>query len=263
MSLFSLGADITEFRSRLGPVIANLAPGQTWTDAQLLAFLKSSEAQISQRLGVKLEPTQVFTDDPTDAQITALADLDPPIAAWIVEPGYDFDPAIFEGERWGRIDTRQLPIISVNSVAWAYPTPANLVYTVPPTWLRVDRKYGAIQMVPSGQFGTAPLSVWVLSVLGGGLNVPFMIRIDYVCGLKDARTDYPNLIDAIYKNATIMLINGLFLPSGGSISADGLSMSQSIKVQDWQDQVDYMLFGPKGSNGGLRQAILGATVMVC
>jgi hypothetical protein len=262
VSLFSQ-ADVATFRSdRLAQPLATLAAGATISDAYLLSKLLAAEAEVSRKLRVKLEPTYVFSDEPTDAQKAALplktvGSVQTGPIPYIVEPGYDFDPSIFEGESWGRIDTRQQPIISVDSVQWAYPAPTNTIYTVPPAWLRIDKKYGTIQMVPSGQFTTAPLSIWVLSVLGGGRNVPFMIRINYTCGLADPFGDWPDLIDVIYLVATLKVIEGLYVPQSGSVSGDGLSMSNSFDVQKYRENINAMLFGEKGSNNGLFSAIHG------
>lgn len=254
MSLFTL-ADIDDFRAdRLVSLAAGLAPDADWSDAYLLRKLVAAEADISHKLGVKLEPTVVFPDEPTEQEVTDLEGK-----PYIVEPGYDFDPEFFQGEKWGRIDTRQMPIISVEEVKWAYPSTMNTVYTVPADWLRIDKKYGVIQMVPAGAFSAAPLSVWVLSVLGGGRLVPFMVRIKYTCGLKDAKADWPDLIDVIYKAAALSIVDDLMLPQSGSISADGLSMSQSLDTEKYRDQMEARLFGPRGSNGGLKAAICGIT----
>jgi hypothetical protein len=254
VSLFASG-DVATFRSQwLAPAFgqASIPVPPAWDDDFLLGQIKSAEVTAAQRLGCKLEPTYVFPDPPTEDEITALEDM-----PWIVEPGYDFDPDFFKGERWGRIDTRQRPIISVDEVKWAYPTTMNAVYIVPADWLRLDRKYGVIQMVPAGAFAAAPLSVWVLSVLGGGQIVPFMVRVKYVCGLSDTRNAWPNVISLIYKMAVLTLLQQQFIPEGGSVSGDGLSVSRSFKVADKQAEIDVLIDGPKGSNGGLRVAIHG------
>lgn len=264
MSLFAT-SDVAAFRARLAQPLSTIAPNYLTAvqDPELLRLLRVGEADVAHKLRVKLEPTYVFPDAPTEDQKLALPDktVGSPVTdekiPWIVEPGYDFDPSIFEGERWGRIDLRHNPIITVDKVAWAYPTPANLVYTVPSDWLRIDPKYGVVQMVPSGQFATAPLSVWVLSVLGGGRNVPFMIRVSYTCGLADPFNDWPDVIDAIYKTATLKVIEDAYAPQSGSVSADGLSMSSSFDVQKYRENINAMLFGEKGSNNGLYSAIHG------
>ena len=49
----------------------------------------------------------------------------------------------------------------------------------------------------------------------------------------------------------------MMLPQSASISADGLSQSNSFNYKAWQDDINETLFGPKGSNGGLFTSIHG------
>jgi hypothetical protein len=55
----------------------------------------------------------------------------------------------------------------------------------------------------------------------------------------------------------LKVIEDGFLPSSGSISADGLSQSLSMDMEKYRDMISTTLFGPKGSNGGLLTAIHG------
>ncbi|WP_163333495.1 hypothetical protein, partial [Klebsiella aerogenes] len=60
-----------------------------------------------------------------------------------------------------------------------------------------------------------------------------------------------------YKTASLKIIEDAFLPSSGSISADGLSQSISFEAEQHADAIQRVLHGPKGSNGGLMTAIHG------
>lgn len=256
MSLFSSG-DVATFKSqRLLRAAAQLMPGVVLDDNYILDQLKVAERALSRRLNVFLEPTQVFSGrPPTPDEITALGAV-----PWVEEPGYDYDPDMFRSERWGRIDTRHRPIITVDSIVFSYPTPLTTVFTVPSDWIKLDKKYGVIQMIPAGNISAAPLGIWVMSVLGGGRNVPFMVKVSYRCGLTDAKAEWPDMVDVIYKMAALSIIEDQYLPQSGSISADGLSQSFGADMSKYQDVIDAKVDGPEGSNGGLRVAIHGIQV---
>lgn len=252
MSLFS-EADVAGFRAyRLAAVQQAYFSNLTFQDADLLGQIQAAEAEVSRLLKVKLEPTQVFSYVPTADEITALGTM-----PWIDEPGYDYDPEFFQSERWGYIVTRQIPIISVQSISFIYPAPTATVYAIPNDWLRLDRKYGQIRMVPASSTFVAPLGAFLMQALSGGREIPSMIQVKYQCGLADAKADWPELIDLIMKRAVQKIMQGAFLASSGTISADGLSQSLSVKLQDYEDQFQAAIYGPKGSNGGLWTALHG------
>jgi len=222
------------------------------SDPLILQKLKAAEAELKRELRVLLEPTTIFPYTPTEEEIGAL-DGEP----YLEEPGYDYDPEFFRAERWGYIVARQHPIISVEFVRFAYPAPTTQFFALPSDWLRIDKKYGHIRMVPASSSFAAPLGAFLLQALGGGSTIPSMIQVKYKAGLANAREDFPDLIDLLYKKASLSLIEDQFVPGGGSISADGLSQSFSVKLQDYRDMVDRKMNGPKGANGGLFTAIHG------
>ncbi len=96
-----------------------------------------------------------------------------------------------------------------------------------------------------------------MQALSGGRLIPFMIQLRYTSGLQNVFRDWPDLIDVIKKKAVLGIIKDSFLPSSGSISADGLSQSSSIDTGMYDDMIDLAIDGPKGSNGGLMTAIHG------
>lgn len=252
MSLFTL-ADVASFRNdRLASVKTTYFPDAVWSDAYLLQQLQAAESDISRRLKVKLEPTAVFPYPPSEEEIAAL-DGKP----YLDEPGYDYDPEFFRAERWGYIITRQRPIISVEEVRLAYPSPSQTVYKIPDDWLRLDRKYGQIRMVPASSAFVAPLGAFIMQALGGGHTIPSMIQLKYTAGLEDAKTKWPDLIDVIMRAAVLKMIKGGFFPGSESISSDGLTQSRTVKTEDFDEEIEHALFGPKGSNGGLWTAIHG------
>lgn len=254
MSLFS-SDDLEAFRAdRLLLAMQSYAPDVTLSDAYLLQQIQASEADIARRLKALLEPTTIFPYEPTEAEIEALDD-----APYEEEPGYDYDPEFFRAERWGYIVTRHKPIIGVDFVRMSYPNPTAAFYTIPADWLRLDKKYGHIRMVPASSAFTAPLGAFIMQALSGGSSIPSMIQVKYRAGIQNAKTDpkWADLIDVILKQAVLNIIEGSYLPQSGSISADGLSQSTSFDVQKYRETIDYKLFGPKGSNGGLWTSIHG------
>lgn len=252
MSLFTT-ADVAAFRAgAFAQVSAAYFAGVTFTDDFLLGQIQAAEQDVALELKVFLEPTVVFPYVPTADEITALNDK-----PWKDEPGYDYDPEFFRSERWGYILSRQHPIISIEYIRFIYPAPTSQIYAIPNDWLRVDRKYGHIRMVPASSTFVAPLGAFLMQALSGGSSIPSMIQMKYTAGLEDAKTKWPLVIDVIMKMAVLKIMQGGFLPGSGSISADGLSQSMSVKMDDYQGMIDRMLFGPKGSNGGLWTAIHG------
>lgn len=126
--------------------------------------------------------------------------------------------------------TRRSPIIAVHRLQVVYPTPMSGVFTLPNDWLRLDRKYGHIRIVPGTQLFAAPLSIGILQALGGGRGIPQAIQVWYRAGLVDPSVTHPDLVDLVRRMAVLRLLKGLFLPVSASISADGLSESQSFDL---------------------------------
>jgi hypothetical protein len=251
--LFVRGPALASLRQdRLLNVIQTYAPGATFSDDYLWAKLRAAEADAERQLRVFFSPVEIIPQgSPEDT-----AALDAANVRWIEEPGYDFDPDLFQGETWGLIETRQRPIIRIDSIYFAWPAPGmGVAFTVPDSWLRIDKKYGRLNLVPTQNLLTLPLNTFILSALSGGRSVPLMMQIRYAAGLKNAARDYPDLADLVQKMAVLNLLADLFLPQSGSISADGLSQSMSLDLDKYQQSV-------KDRLETLRQAIHGVRHMV-
>jgi len=226
-------------------------------NSYLRGKLLTAEAKAQRELRVFFAPTVMIPEEATQDEIDALEAAG---TRYAQEPAYDYDPGFFHGESWGFIQTRQKPLISVQSIKLRYPMPTMSVFDVPNDWLRLDRKYGHIRLVPGAMTFSSPLAIFVMPALGGGRFVPNMIQVRYTAGLRNAAADYPDLVDVIYKMAAVSVIEDAMMPASGSISADGLSQSLSTDVSKYQDVIDRLLNGPPGSNGGLRTAIHGITL---
>jgi len=231
-------------------------PSVAVSDDYLWDKLRSAESEMSHELRVPLAPTAFFPFTPTQPEIDALAGK-----PWGVDPGYDYEPQAFGyNDKWGMIKTRNKPIQSVSLVRFAYPGGNGSSYDLPLDWLRMDRKYGSIQFVPSSTAFIAPLNNFIMQAIGNGRTIPLAIQLTYVAGLENAAEKYPELIDAILKKATLKVVEDLFLPQSGSISADGLSQSLSNDMDKHRDTVERIINGEKGTNGGMMAAIHGIRV---
>lgn len=225
--------------------------GVTLDGAYLWDKLQAAEAQASRTLRVKFQPTAYFPLTPTSAQIAALGTM-----PWAEDPAYDYDPDMFQGEMWGFIATNNRPLISVTSLNYIFPSPNNVSFEVPAAWIRMDKKYGQVRIVPS-TVASVPVSAFLMQIMGGARVIPHMLQLTYIAGLSNAAVDYPDLVDAVKKMAVLKIIEDSFLPQSGSISADGLSQSMSLDMSKYEDSIDRIFNGPKGSNGGLMAAIHG------
>ena len=252
MSIFVEADIVAELRAdRLITVGEQYWPGATLSDAYIWGKVRAAEADAERRLRVFLEPVEVLPEGGDQGEADALTAAG---TRWISEPAYDYSPDFFQGEKWGFVEVRHPPVVSVTSFIFAYPTPENTVWEVDPSWIRVDSKPGYIRLVPTQTPFYAPLSAYVLSAVGGGRLIPQMLRIRYRSGLVDAANQYPDLVDTVKKMAVLRIIDDQFVPSSGSISADGLSESMSFDPDHYKKQIDASL-------EALRQAIHGVRVM--
>lgn len=257
-ALFVRDLVIEEIRAdNLVMAAQNALGGASVSDDYLWEKIRAAEAEIGRTLRVPLVQTKFFSAPPSQEEIDALNGM-----PWVVESAYDYGQDFFRGDKWGFILTRNKPVASVERVRFVYPAPTSNIFDVPTDWIRVERKYGQIQFVPTSTAYLAPLGAFLMSTLGGGRTIPFAIQVTYVAGLENAARDYPELLDAIKKQAVLKVIEDGFLPQSGSISADGLSQSMSTDMEKYRDTIGNIINGPKGSNGGLMTAIHGVRLSV-
>jgi hypothetical protein len=250
--LFIKDFAVAEMRSeRLVMMAKTYFPGVILSDDYIWNKLIVAENETGRDLRVPLAPTQFFPSTPTDAQIAAL----PAGMPWAIDPAQDYDPDFFQGERWGFMVLRNKPVIAIQEVKFVYPSPTIGFYTFPLDWIRLDQKYAQLRFVPASSAFTAPLNAFLMQALGGGRTIPFAFDVTYTAGIDE--TDYPQLVDVVMRRAALKILEDGFLPTSGSISADGLSQSLSITMDGYRDTIDATLYGAKGSNGGLMTAIHG------
>lgn len=228
------------------------------TDDYIWRKLIAAEAEIARRLRVFLVPTRVFQSEPTEDQIAELNG-----EPWVKDTPQDYEPTMFDRDKWGYFVTRHHPVVAVQRLRFIMPSAGGQYFDIPQEWLRVDQKYGHVEIIPVTNATLVTTSVLGFTALTWQSRIPQMVHLDYTAGLVDAATQYPDLIDAIMKLAVTKIITDTFLPQSGSISADGLSESMSVDLSKYQDQIDRIIDGPeKSGNGGLQAAIHGVRSMI-
>lgn len=257
-ALFVRDFVISDLRSdQLYLAAQSLLPSVAFSDDYLWSKVIAAESAISHDLRVKFCPTKFFPRTPTSDQIAALNGM-----PWAEDSAYDYDPEMYRSDRWGFMAIRNAPVISVEELRYAYPSDSDLNYVIPLDWIKLDKKYGQLRLVPTSNGSMALLNGYVLQLLGSARTIPHMLNLTYVAGLENAARDYPELLDAVKKLAVLKVIEDGFIPQSGSISADGLSQSMSADMGKYHDSIDLILNGPKGSNGGLMSAIHGVRMVV-
>jgi len=252
-ALFIKDFAISEIRAdRLFMVASTFLQETPISDSYIWSKLMAAESELQHTLRVKFQPTQYFSYAPSQTEIAALNGM-----PWEQEPGYDYDPEMFTGDRWGFMVTRQKPIISVQLMQFCYPSILQSIFTVPLDWLRIDNKYAQIRLVPTSYAATTLMNGFLLQLVGGGRQVPNILQVNYTAGLQNVASTYPELIDVVKKIAVLKIIEDSFSPQSGSISADGLSQSMSADMSKYEDSIDRIINGSGGGNGGLMTAIHG------
>ncbi|MGR9108259.1 MAG: hypothetical protein ACU843_15165 [Gammaproteobacteria bacterium] len=236
-------------RLRLGPLAVASANYDFLKDLEepyLWNKILAAEKEVERRLTIPLQPTEIFPDPPTSAELTALNG-----APYIVEPGYDLPADFFGLEKWGALQLREKPVISVAWIKFVYPNQGGVQFEIPSNWIRLDNQYGMINLFPSALTTTTPLSVFVMQSFGAGHNVPLMIRVRYRAGLDFVTGSYPDIEDLVLRMAVLRILKDSLIGQSGSISADGLSESTSTDVQKiWDgynleiDKLREQLIGP-------------------
>lgn len=206
------------------------------SDAALWRKLLAAEAEAGRKLGVPLEPTLVLADEPSADELAALEGK-----PHIVEPGYDMAPDFFGSQAWGALMLRVRPVIAVESIRFIYPSMATTYFDIPPNWIRLDKKYGQLQIVPGPGANNAPIGIFTLQAIGSGVRIPHMVRVRYRAGIDCSLPENFDVVDLIMQMAVLRVLQDAFLPQSGSISADGLSQSVSTDMSKMRDDIDERL----------------------
>lgn len=233
----SRGAALVRMRDSLKALGESILPDAQFSNDVLWAKILAAEVELAGLLQVPLEPTEIFPSKPTAAELLAL-DGRP----YMVEVGYDMPPDFFASGMWGALQLRQRPVLAVTGLSFVYPSLSTSVFNVPLDWIRLDAKYGQIRLFPTGQVVTAPLSIFVLQAMGQGTNVPHMIRVRYRAGIDASLPEFADVRELVLHGAGLRILQDLHVPQSSSVSADGLSQSESLDVskgyEDWLARVE-------------------------
>ena len=220
------------------------------SDGFLWARLMWAEAHIAHVFRAPMRPTTFFPVQPTPEQVAAL-DGEP----WDVDPPYELDPHDVQYGGTRTLKLRQVPVIAVQRVDMVYPGQQAPGYSFPLEWLRLDAKYGQLQIVPIGsQFGVAvPSAGLALAAMAGGAVIPQVFHVTYRAGLQNLSTNYPDLVDIALRLMCIGVLRTRVPPQSGSINADGLSQSVSApdfgamigQVDDELDEIRQTIVGQR------------------
>lgn len=222
-------------------------------DDYIFEKLLAAESQAQHAVRCYLAPTVIIPDDAVQSEVDAL-EIDG--TRFAQEAAYDYDSDFFSGDKWGYIVTKSKPLVSVQSIKFAYPSPIGQVFELPHEWIRLDKKYGHIRIVPTALSASVPMAAFIMQSISGGRSIPFMIQLRYTAGIKDVHAEYPELVSAIKRLAVLNVLKDSFTPQSGSISADGLSQSVSADMDKYQDSVDKVF-------DSVRDAIHGIRFTVC
>jgi hypothetical protein len=166
-SLFIKDIVIAELRNdRLVAASSGVLQDVKVSDDYLWEKIRAAESEIAHTLRVPLVPTRFFPNPPTQDELDALDGM-----AWAVEVGTDYDPTMFERDKWGFIVTRQKPIISIDRMRFAYPTQGAGFFDIPQQWLTFDAKYGHIRIVPSTNAVLTNMSGFVMTNMASGRTI--------------------------------------------------------------------------------------------
>ena len=240
-------------RDRLLVVARNYFPDVDLHDDYIYNKLLAAEKEVERRLRIFLEPTVMLPEGGTQDDRDA---LDADSTRWVQEPGYDLERNFFQGDTWGFIPLRQKPAIEVESIKFVYPHPLHGIFVVPNDWIRIDKKYAHLRMVPSTTAALAPLNMFVMQAISGGRMFPQMIHVRYRAGLEDAETNHPDVIDLIKKIAAVKIIDDMYLPQTGSESIDGMSQSLSLDTAKFSEKNEEQIDILRQSFHGIRLAVM-------
>lgn len=253
-ALFTRSQAVSAFKRESLSFLDRSFPIDNISDDLIWESLVSAEKQASHDLRVFFEPTVVIPEDAEPSEVAAL------VAAgtkYVQEPAYDYDPAGWTAQAWGFMVTRQMPIIRVDSIKFTYPNPGSDFLNVPPGWVRLDKKYGQIRFMPNGTTANlGPLSYFIMTAISSGLTIPNMIHVRYVAGLENVAQTYPELVTLVKRMAILKVLKDAFLPASSSISADGLSQSNSIDLSKWQDSLDQDMEMLRENIHGIRMMVI-------
>lgn len=238
------GLTVEEIKSDdlYGVLIKSEGENLALSDEAILRKLYAAEDFYERDLQMRFKQTRVFSDVfgrqngvfPADTTFALPGDYDP--LTDIDEPAYNYPDYFFNYSTWGQFTLNYRPIINIERLAFAFPGTRPL-YTPPKNWLRIDRKYGTVQIVPSsGEVLVSVLAGFILRIAGGARGVPQSIFVDYTIGFLpgELEQNHQDLIEGV-KLRTIMNLGGII----SSIANPGGKGSLELEVDNLRKKTSY------------------------
>ena len=232
--------------------LSRYAPGYVPDSDEFYRKVMVAEADLGRRLRIPLVPTEVFAYPPSEDEIAAL----PEGSVWVEEAAYDMTRDFFQGDSWGFLALRKRPVIAITSLRFVYPAPLTTAWDVPMSWIRIDKKYGNLRLVPGNAIVAAPLVSWIMPMVTAGRTIPQMIHVRYTAGLDNSNEAYPDIEDVILKTATLSLVQDTFPAQSFSQSIDGMSQTLSTDLSKLGDAVDAKIERLRQYFSGIRMTVL-------
>lgn len=215
-------------------------------DGQFIAQkIAVAEDYLERELALRWKPTRVFSDvfarlramQPT-SRLALFEKSDQHPTGFdrltdIAEPAYDYTMDFWAEERWGFMQLNYRPVRDVSKFVFAFPG-AMPVWEPPLTWLRLDQKFGTIQLVPStAEAVYVSFNAFLLGTLAGGRGLPQSIYVDYEVGFDadELTSNHQDLLELVRLTATLSIFGiaqTAIAPGGAgstSLGLDGLSRS--------------------------------------
>ena len=235
-------------------LIQSVRPNGDFSDTYLMNKIRQSEDGTERDLGILLQ-TQVIRSE----GVPGLGQNVPGSNCDISEPAYDYYSNFFDGDRWGWIRLRRYPIQSVQSVVFAYPNIDNTVFTVPPSWIRVDEPFGLVRLVPDRVAVYASFSAYILSVFSGGRGIPQALFVNYTTGFGGSAGMMVNNVDLLEHLKRVVLVEiarDAMLPNSFSNSADGISQNFSATLKDYREEITHDRKSLRDKIKGIRMTVV-------
>lgn len=235
MSIFDKAKAVEELQQdRLPQVVKAYLNGVMPSASALWRDLLAAEGEAARKLGVSLEPVEVFPmTPPTPEELAELGGK--PFA---VDPGYEMEGGWLGSFQWASLQLRRTPLIKVHSIKLVYPTVSQPIYDVPLDWIYPDHKAGILQFTPKPTASGIAPSIIGANLMSRGATVPQMVRVRYSAGLTPDHPRMGEIIDLVMRMAVLKQMKKAFLPTSTSISADGMSQSKSLDMDKYSAAID-------------------------
>lgn len=243
-----IGVDDLKSSELYGKLIQASNEETPFSDDEILRKLFAAEDFYEHDLQLFWQPTRVISAPQLRAlSIDPYVQLSPAYDPTVDMQGvaFDYEVGMFDEARWGDVQLDYRPIISVDKAFFWYPgTAVGSSWKVPLDWVRLDYRFGNLQLVPAtgAMLQFLSLNSFVLSSLAGGRTVPQSIFVDYYAGFEAGvlEAKHQDLLEGVRLH-TLLLLFGMI----SSVRSHGLG-SASLSLDGGSQSNNYMAgrYGP-------------------